>query len=160
MQVQAISMHSVQPLLQPLHGNQNFKAFRKIWPQGHGEVRPNIGYAPAAYTDTAVDAEAFLRCSTRSAPLSSMSVWCTTCWDLSKYVTMICPLALVLKLLLEIQKFVQQDRLRSSCCPSFLLADPACWHENGLLETYAGIGGSCLDDDSCRLAQSDQARLT
>ncbi|KAK9842987.1 hypothetical protein WJX74_005349 [Apatococcus lobatus] len=60
-QVQAISVRCVQTPLQPSNVGQNFKAFRKIWPQGHGEVRPKIGYAPAAYSDTAVDAEAFLR---------------------------------------------------------------------------------------------------
>ena len=60
MQVQAISVQSVQTPLGPSNG-PNFKAFRKVWPQGHSAVRPQIGYAPAAYSDTAVDAEAFLR---------------------------------------------------------------------------------------------------
>ena len=132
-------MHPVQPLLQPLHGGQNFKAFRKTWPQGHGEVRPNIGYAPAAYTDTAVDAEAFLRCSTRSNLHPSLSVWCKVCSDLSKHIAMTCPLALVMKLVLEMQLCVQHKWLRSSGIPSFLLSDQACWHENGLLETHAGM---------------------
>ncbi|KAK9866516.1 hypothetical protein WJX84_011261 [Apatococcus fuscideae] len=59
-QVQAISVQSVQTPLGPSNG-PNFKAFRKVWPQGHSAVRPQIGYAPAAYSDTAVDAEAFLR---------------------------------------------------------------------------------------------------
>lgn len=56
-------MRCMQTPLQQSSAGRNFKAFRKIWPQGHDQVRPKIGYAPAAYSDTAVDAEAFLRCS-------------------------------------------------------------------------------------------------
>ena len=60
-QVAAISVQAEGQLIHGPDCSQNFKAFRKIWPQGYGVPRPTIGYAPAAYSDTAVDAEAFLR---------------------------------------------------------------------------------------------------